>query len=68
MIARGLTRRHFNTLARAVWDAKGWEVIDWTGVSAALAFDAALQGDGLHVAGPPMKVAVHLLLNVMCAD
>lgn len=46
--------------------AKGWKVIDWTEISAALAFDMAVQADGLHVAGSPMKVAVNIMLNVLC--
>lgn len=61
-----VTHRYFKAVAMPTFKAKGWKVIDWTEISAALAFDMAVQADGLHVAGSPMKVAVNIMLNVLC--
>jgi hypothetical protein len=60
-------RRHFMKLAALVLEVKGWEPIDLTQISAGLTFDAATQNDGLHVAGPPMKVVTHIVLNILCS-
>ncbi len=58
--------RHFMSLAEPILTLKGWEVIDWSQISSALTFDSATQSDGLHVAGPPMKIVVNMILHIFC--
>ena len=46
---------------------KGYKMINSFDMSAAFAYDAATQYDGLHLIGPPMKMIITKLFHHVCA-
>jgi hypothetical protein len=58
----------FTHLAEPILRAKGWRKLDFAAPAAAFAFDTAGQNDGLHVGGPPLRVAVDKLFHTICSD
>jgi hypothetical protein len=37
-------------------------------LTAALSYDTATQADGMHIIGPPMKMAITKLFHHLCGD
>jgi len=56
----------FIYIARPILAQKGWIEIDWYHASLPLSFDSSAQYDGLHVIGPPMKMAFHMVMHSLC--
>jgi hypothetical protein len=58
-----------NQINHRVYDTltpKGYKMLNLYDISAAFSYDTATQFDGLHIIGPPMKMALTKLFHFMC--
>ena len=46
---------------------KGYKIINALDLTTAFTYDTALQSDGLHITGPPMKMIVTLVFHDLCS-
>ena len=60
--------KRLSDLAQDILTPKGYHMIDTFELSAAFSYDTAAQNDGLHIIGPPMKMAVTKVFHHMCAE
>jgi len=58
----------FSRLAEEVLGEKGYRAINVLGPTAAFTYDTDGQADGLHISGPPAKVAVQKFFHHLCRD
>ncbi|GMH90493.1 hypothetical protein TrST_g8988 [Triparma strigata] len=56
----------FGHMLRPEISERGWKEVDWRNISMGLSHEMATQMDGLHVVGPAMKVAFHLVVHAVC--
>jgi hypothetical protein len=66
-----VTVEHSEQLTRMAYDKltpKGWTMINAFDLSAAFTYDTATQMDGLHLIGPPTKMAVVRFFHHLCGD
>merc|ERR1719356_351876 len=58
----------FSRMAQEILVPKGYRLINVFGASAGFTFDTSGQGDGMHVVGPPPKVAITKFFHHLCHD
>ena len=58
----------FSRLAEDILGEKGYRAINVLGPTAAFTYDTDGQADGLHISGPPAKVAVQKFFHHLCRD
>mmetsp|Transcript_17714 Transcript_17714/g.41353 ORF Transcript_17714/g.41353 Transcript_17714/m.41353 type:complete len:868 (+) Transcript_17714:185-2788(+) len=58
----------FTRLAEEILGERGYRPINVLGPTAAFAYDTDGQADGLHISGPPAKVAVQKFFHHLCRD
>jgi hypothetical protein len=65
---RGPIMQRDSRIAYDILQPKGYKMLDLYDLSAAFTYDTATQSDGMHIIGPPMKMAITKLLHHLCVD
>jgi hypothetical protein len=64
----GPSMEHYSRIAYDILQSKGYKMLQVYDLSAAFTFDTATQSDGMHIIGPPMKMAITKLFHHLCRD
>lgn len=56
----------FGHMLRPEISERGWKEVDWRNISMGLSHEMATNMDGMHVVGPAMKIAFHLVVHSIC--
>jgi hypothetical protein len=66
--ARGPLMEHASRIAYDILEPKGYKMLQVYDLAAAFTYDTATQSDGMHIIGPPMKMAITKLFHHLCGD
>jgi hypothetical protein len=66
--AIGPAVERYSRIAYDVLQSKGYKMLQVYDLSAAFTFDTATQSDGMHIVGPPMKMAITKLFHHLCGE
>ena len=64
----GPQMEHYSRIAYDILQSKGYKMLQVYDLSASFTFDTATQFDGMHIIGPPMKMALTKLFHHLCGD
>jgi hypothetical protein len=64
----GPQMERYSRIAYDILQSKGYKMLQVYDLTAAFSYDTATQADGMHIIGPPMKMAITKLFHHMCGD
>lgn len=64
--ARGIVQQMKSDIALEVLGPKNYHMLNLYDMTKAFSYDTATQMDGLHIIGPPMKMAISKLFHYVC--